>query len=188
MIDQTFERIVTLRDGRVVRLRAIRPSDEAALREGFARLSRLSRYQRFHGTFNELPSTVVHALTHVDGIDHCAVVAVDASADGDEREQRGLGVARFVRVPGQPERAELALTIADDAQGLGLGTRLLRLLAAMAQERGLTTFVAYVLRDNAQARALFERVGAERLRGVHPQLTYELPIGRLLQPRQGVAA
>ncbi len=185
MIDQTFERTATLRDGRAVRLRAIRPSDEAALREGFARLSRLSRYRRFHGTFNELPSTVVHALTHVDGIDHCAVVAIDASPGGAER---GLGVARFVRVAGQPERAELALTIADDVQGLGLGTRLLRLLGELAQERGVETFVAYVLRDNAQARVLFERAGAERVRGVQPQLTYELKVARLLQARRGLAA
>jgi len=185
MIDQTFERTTRLRDGRVVRLRTIRPSDGTTLREGFARLSRLSRYRRFHGTLNELPSTVVHALTHVDGGDHCAVVAVDASAAG---EDRGLGVARFVRVAGQSERAEVALTVADDAQGLGLGSRLLRLLACMAQERGVETFVAYVLPDNVQARGLFERAGAERVRGTHAQLTYELKVASLLAPRRDMAA
>jgi GNAT superfamily N-acetyltransferase len=176
LVHQGHQEASTLRDGRPILLRPIRPDDEPELREGFARLSRRSRYLRFHGTLNELPGEAWHALTHADGVDQCAVVALDASPDG---ARRGLGVARYVRVPGQPDRAEIAITVADEAQGLGLGEQLLRLLARRADARGIDMFVAYVLFENRNARSLFERLGATAAPGVHAQLSYELPIAHL---------
>ena len=79
----------------------------------------------------ELSEAMVRYLTDVDHHDHEAVVALDAATD------EGVGVARYVRDPERPTRAEAAVTVTDDWQGRGLGTLLLELLAVRAREEGV---------------------------------------------------
>ncbi|HEY6910671.1 MAG TPA: hypothetical protein VI356_14935, partial [Myxococcales bacterium] len=116
-----------LRDGTQVTLRHIRPDDAAELKRGLERLSPASRYRRFLSLVSELTDEQVKYLTCVDGQDHVAIVAA-TRVPGVEGEV-GLGVARVVRVPGNPEVAEAAITVVDDAQGKGLG-RILALALA----------------------------------------------------------
>ena len=47
----------------------------------------------------------------------------------------------------------------DPHQGLGIATRLMRHLVAIAREAGLREFVAEVLPDNAAMLKVFERCG-----------------------------
>lgn len=176
-MDASFEQEVTLADGRRVHLRWIRRTDEALLREGYARLSPASRYARFHTTRKELPSELLRRLTDVDGVEHCALVAVETHAG----VERGLGVARFVRIKEDPASAEVAVTIADEVQGLGLAARMLGPLASAARERGIEAFVGYVLSENMKARRLLRTLGAEWLRTEQGLATYRLPIGRRLE-------
>src|SRR5688572_16345730 len=124
---------VTLRGGSRVRVRPIRRSDAKLLLRGFERLSDESRYQRFLSPMPELSESMVRYLTDVDHHDHEALVALD-DASGE-----GVGVARFVRDPQRPERAEAAVTVIDDWQGRGVGTLLLELLAGRARQEGIDT-------------------------------------------------
>jgi RimJ/RimL family protein N-acetyltransferase len=172
MIDQSFEHAVRLVDGRTALLRCVRPSDAGLLRAGFERLSPASRYARFHTIVKELRDELVHDLTHVDGTRHFALGAVERTPEGE----RGLGVARFVRVPDHPERAELAITVVDDAQRLGLASRLFEVLQRAAQERGVRTFVADVLAENAKARALMRSLGAEPIARDHGVVLYRIDL------------
>ncbi len=58
MPDETFAEFnATLRDGRVVHLRAIRATDEAELLQAFDRLSPDARYMRFMHAIRENGST-----------------------------------------------------------------------------------------------------------------------------------
>ena len=68
-----------------------------------------------------------------------------ATAGGDGRI---VGHAGWEREPDQPERAEVALEIADTMQGKGLGTALLCQLAEAANEMGIQVFDAEVLPEN----------------------------------------
>jgi RimJ/RimL family protein N-acetyltransferase len=172
MIDAAFEQEVALPGVPRVRLRSIRPDDEALLREGFARLSPASRYARFHTSMRELSSGLLHQLTHVDGIDHCALVAVDAAG-------QGMAVARFVRLPEDRESAELAVTVGDALQGRGLAPLLLQPLADAAEERGIRWFIGYVLTDNLKARKLMNKLDAEWLGSARGMATYRLSVARL---------
>lgn len=52
-----------------------------------------------------------------------------------------------------------AIYLLRSAQGRGHGRRLLLAVAEALAERGLTTMVVWVLRDNARARAFYERMG-----------------------------
>jgi RimJ/RimL family protein N-acetyltransferase len=168
-MDQPLE--AKLRDGTLITIRPILPEDRQQLAEGFARLEDRSRYLRFHTSMRTLTPRQLSYLTEVDHVDHEALVAV-RSDDG-----RGLGVARYIRLQDDPEVAEAALTIADEWQGRGLGTLLLRALASSALRNGVRVFRNYVLAENDAMIALFDELGASRTlqgRGVY-RVDFELP-------------
>lgn len=164
----------TLPDGTHVVLRHIRPDDAAELRRVFERLSPESRYRRFFGGVSHLSDAALQYLTHVDGVDHVALVATAESPD--LKSEMGLGVARFVRLPGEPTVAEAAVTVVDEQQRKGLGRLLATRLALAARERGVHIFRAEVLADN-EAMVAFMREAAARAHGtVDGVTTFDIPL------------
>ena len=146
---------VTLRDGRSVTIRPIRPDDAAALQAAFARLSREARYSRFMAPMKELsPAVLAHAVRPADR--DLALVAV---ADGSEGETV-VGGARYVT--GEDDDAcEFAVTIVDDWQGAGLASRMLKALIGDASARGLKRMEGFVLASNKPMLSLAARLGFE---------------------------
>ena len=143
-----------LRDGTAVAVRPLTPDDRAALADGFQRLSARSRFHRFHSLSERLTEQQLRYLTEIDQRDHIAIAAF-----GDDRL---VGVARAVRLGGEPAVAEAAVTVEDSYQGRGLGTLLLTLLAEVARANGVATFRSYVLAENAAMLDLFAQLGATR--------------------------
>jgi GNAT superfamily N-acetyltransferase len=141
---------VRLRDGSVIHLREVRPSDKGAIAEGFERLSPESRYRRFFTAMSRLSDADLKYLTEVDHHDHEAVLAFDSNGEP-------VGVARYVRVDDDGE-AEVAVAVVDDWQGRGAGTALLERLVERARENGIQRFVASVLQENAEAIELFRSI------------------------------
>ncbi len=90
----------------------------------------------------------------VDHRRHEALVAVEPGSD------RGLGIARFFRKPGEPETAEVAVAVADDWQGRGIGTELLTRLTERARREGIRRYTAVVATDNREMADRLERAGA----------------------------
>ncbi len=149
-------RIHCLRDGTTVRSRALRPSDRAKLLDGFEHFSPDSRYRRFFTPTPRLTPAMLTRLFDLDGRDRVAI--------GAERLRlgwlpgAGLGVARFTRLPGDGDTAEIALSIVDEMQGRGLGTLLLLELAEAARRRGIGRFAAWVQPDNEPMKALLRKL------------------------------
>ena len=79
---------------------------------------------------------------------------------------------------GQPGQAEVAFTVIDDFQGLGIGTALMAHLTAIARAAGIRELIADVLSDNAPMLAVFKKSGfplsTKRESGVL-HLTIQLP-------------
>jgi len=157
-IDADFRREVALADGTTAALRMIRPDDKAELQHEFRRLSPATRYRRFFSLQADLPEDKLRHLTEVDGVDHVAIVATVDSHD--LKREFLLGISRFVRLPDEPEVAEAAVTVIDDAQGKGLGRVLLEVLVEAARERGIGSFRATVLAENAPMRHILDAAGA----------------------------
>ncbi len=155
-----WSRRTTLRDGTRVLMRQIRASDRARLIDGLARLSPASRYLRFHASIDHLSEAQLDELTQVDHHDHDAIVAIDL----DRPDSPGVGVARFIREPYEPEVAEAAITVADEYHGLGAGTMLLGALASRARDEGIEVFRSYVLDGNPGMLEVFDHLGAHRER------------------------
>jgi RimJ/RimL family protein N-acetyltransferase len=154
-ISRTAERgQVVLRDGSAVLIRPVRGADAPLLADGFARLSERSRRLRFLGRKTTLTEADLRYLTAVDHHDQEALGAMDHVRGG------GVGIARYVRDRENPAAAEIAITIADDWQGRGLGTELLARLSEPAREEGIRRFTVVVAADNAAVAGLLRSSGA----------------------------
>jgi RimJ/RimL family protein N-acetyltransferase len=160
----------TLRDGSTVLIRQVRGTDAPLLADGFARLSARSRRMRFLGTKTTLSGSELCYFTDVDHHDHEALGAL-SPADG-----RGVGIARYIRDPGDPEAAEIAVTIADDWQGRGLGTELLARLSDRARQAGIGRFTATVSADNVAMPRLLWKMGAELTGRSRGTVDYEVAL------------
>jgi RimJ/RimL family protein N-acetyltransferase len=161
-----------LRDGSQVLIRPVRGSDAPLLADGFARLSARSRQMRFLTAKQTLSAAELRFFTEVDHYDHEAIGAL-SRADG-----RGVGIARYIRDPGNPGTADIAVTIADDWQSRGLGTELLARLSDRARQAGICRFTATVAYGNAAMAAILQKMGAE-LAGYGPgTVDYEVVLDR----------
>jgi GNAT superfamily N-acetyltransferase len=157
----------TLHDGTRVILRALVPEDKEALRDAFAHLSFETRYMRFFSVVSEPSEAVLRYLTSVDQENHVAIVAGVESLD--LKAERGVGIARFVRVAGEPHVAEAAVTVIDEFQRRGIGTVLLIELTRAAIARGVRVFRGEVLATNEGMLQILESVGA-KLDPIDPHL------------------
>jgi RimJ/RimL family protein N-acetyltransferase len=160
----------TLRDGSTVLIRQVRGTDAPLLADGFARLSARSRRMRFLSAKTTLSASELRYFTDVDHHDHEALGAL-SPADG-----RGVGIARYIRDPSDPETAEIAVTIADDWQGRGLGTALLTRLSDRARQAGIGRFTATVSGDNVAMPRLLWKMGAELTGRSRGTVDYEVAL------------
>jgi GNAT superfamily N-acetyltransferase len=161
----------TLADGTRVIIRPIRPDDKKKLAAGLEALSPHSRYLRFMRPVAELSDRELAYLTELDYTHHFAWAAQAADLPG----RPGLGVARYVRDPLDPEVAEAAVAVIDDFQGLGLGTILMTLLAETALDNGIRRFRAFVLPENQNVLSSLRKRGAE-LRSENGLIRVDFPL------------
>ena len=134
-----------LRDGTPVTIRAIRASDAAAILAAFGQLDRDSIYRRFFSPRKELSDAELRQLTEVDFREVTALVVTHQS-DGIETLAGGSRYA--AEAANHPKSAELAFLTAAAYRGRGIASLLLRHLALLAREAGLSRFEADVLADN----------------------------------------
>jgi ribosomal protein S18 acetylase RimI-like enzyme len=128
---------------------AIRPAaaaDVDGLCDFFAGLSVESRYLRFFAPLRPGPG-LVRKLSGGDGRTH-ALVAV--------RGGEIIGHGMTVDAEGG-RAADVGVVVADAWQGVGVGSALLRALAAGAQARGVTSLTMDVLPGNRRMLALIAR-------------------------------
>jgi RimJ/RimL family protein N-acetyltransferase len=150
---------LTSRRGRQVRIRHIRPDDDALLVELFHQLSEQTRRLRFFTPLPDLPDTIVwreaHLLADSNPLQAAALIAL---IDEDGREQ-AVGVVRLAADSQDPTTAEVAIVLRDDYQGEGLGTQLFDMLVQVALVRGLRRLRAVALVENEAVHKLVTRVG-----------------------------
>ena len=149
-----FVREWQLADGPLVTLRPIRPED-AQIEQDFVKgLSDESRYFRFMDTLRELTPRMLVRFTQID---YDREMAFIATIDEEGREVE-IGVARYITNP-DGETCEFALVVTDAWHRRGLGRRLMELLIAVAQQRGLKEMVGHILANNVSMIELCTGLG-----------------------------
>jgi len=177
-----LSRQARLRDGRRYLIRPIQAEDAEGLQRFTRGLSPQSRYFRFISTLNELTPRMLARYTQIDydrelalvaicrpGEGACAPAAGESAGQGpdpgqgdrdrrEDRDERIIGVARYLLNPDR-DTCEFAIAVADDFQGQGLGSTLMRALIAEARLRGLKRMEGYVLAINASMIGLMRALG-----------------------------
>jgi RimJ/RimL family protein N-acetyltransferase len=146
--------IERLPDGAPVVIRPIRPDDKGMLSDGLRRLSPQSAQRRFLTPKRTFSRTELRYLTEVDGRDHVALVAEYPCYP----TRRLIAVARFVRHKDALDAAEVAVTVADEWQGRGLGSVLGAHLSHLARNRGIRRFTATMASENTPAHRLMAKL------------------------------
>jgi GNAT superfamily N-acetyltransferase len=142
------DRILLLRDGSEVRMRAAGPSDAPLVAALHARCSPETRRARFLSPTPRLPGDQLGALLGEGG--GSAVLAV--TADGGS----AVGLANL-----DPEdtTGRIAVLVENAWQGRGLGTALLRRAADVAAERGMAELLVVARADDLGITRLLRRAG-----------------------------
>jgi RimJ/RimL family protein N-acetyltransferase len=145
--------IETLRTGKPIEIRALRPEDRDDFAAAFDRVSSQSVYRRFLSVRRHFTEDEKTFYLNVDFLNHVALVAV---AEENGRSTIVAG-GRYIVVA--PQQAEIAFMVLDDYQGQGIGAALLRHLIAIAREAEIKEFIADVLPENTAMLKVFRRCG-----------------------------
>jgi len=145
---------LTLRDGRVVHLRAVTPADESEFRQAFERMSDNARYMRFMRVVREPDAKRLRATLASFPETGIGIVATVPASDGIDIV--GSAVAIFAA---DRSSCEFAITVASEFGGAGLATALMTALIHQARQRGLKEMEGYVLTQNQAMLGLAKRLG-----------------------------
>ncbi|MFC7386367.1 GNAT family N-acetyltransferase [Sphaerisporangium rhizosphaerae] len=129
-----------------VRVRPARMDDEDRVRAFVAGLSLRSQSLRFFGGVSRPGRALVSAMVTV-GEARDVLLAVDAG-------ERIIGHAMSFTRDGS---TEIAVVVADEWQGVGLGSRLVRRLLARAVARGATAVTMDVMGENRKVLSMVAR-------------------------------
>jgi acetyltransferase len=153
----------------LIHVRPIDSRDRDAFSAWFGRLSDESRRRRFLGPKPRLSARELTYLTEVDQVNHTALVAIDGQG-------RLIGEARYATSRPGDRIADFAVTVADEWQGRGVGTRLAARLIEAARANGMAGLTAMTLWDNTAAISLLHRLGFLRAGYDGDALEYELAL------------
>lgn len=119
-------------------------------------LSSQSRWQRFASPMNHLSEAQLDYLANLDGKDRVAWCASICT----ENNERGIGLARYMKLTDEDNVAEFAITVVDEFQGQGIGYELLKKLIETARGNYLEILRGYILSSNKHMLSLCERFDA----------------------------
>lgn len=139
-----------LKDGSTVHVRPVRPDDLVQLQAFLEQLSDQSRLFRFFSPVKDV-SWAARAFVDVDYRSRHGLIALHGTPE------RVVGHGFYAA--SAEGRAEVALEVADEFQGRGLGTAILGYLAAAAAEVGIGVFEAEVMPENHRMLGVFRDSG-----------------------------
>ena len=149
----------TLKDGKQVTIRPIRPEDEPLIVDFHQTLSEESIYLRYFHLI-KLQTRISHErLTRVCFIDYERELALVAEyLDPSTQKREILGVGRLSKVHGTNE-AEFGMLVSDLHQSIGLGTELLHSLLDIGRQEQLSCITAEILPKNHTMQHLCRKLG-----------------------------
>jgi acetyltransferase len=133
--------------GFIISVRPLLSADAPYLVDLFENMSAESRYRRFMEPADNV--SIERIWSEAEGIargasgETCGLIAF---ADTAERSDVPVAAARYVKL--SASQAEMAISVRDDFQNMGIGTRLLALLTSYAAEHGIDQLVGIVQNDN----------------------------------------
>jgi len=150
-----YEKFCTLKDGRTVLLRPIKPEDEPLENELWKTFSEETQRFRF---FSPMRTWSHATLVRYTNIDYDREIAIIAELK-EHNQRKMIGVVRMIMDPPDFKTAEVAIVVGDPWQGLGLGSQMLDYIIEIARDKNLESIYGLILRDNYRAIELFKKKG-----------------------------
>ncbi len=135
-----------LADGTTIQIRPASPGDRDAVQAMHEAMSPDNIYLRFFCVSRLAAEQEAERVCREPGPDHLALLAL--------LEGEVIGCAS-IELTGPPGVGEIALAVADHMHGCGAGTLLLEYLISAARSRGVHTFTASILVENAEMLKVF---------------------------------
>lgn len=132
-----------LKDGKIIIIRPLKPSDEKALKDMFYSMKDQSIYYRFFTPAVQISKERREPLRRLDYEFHMAFGAFH----GEPGKEIAIGVGNYILDPAN-RTADVAFIVADEWQRHGLGTLLFKSLTDIAIARGIRGYTADVLAQN----------------------------------------
>jgi acetyltransferase len=173
-----------LPDDLVVRFRRVRPTDEPLIAAAINSASRETLLHRFFSPIRAVAPEQLRQMLALDPLRETCIVGVTENSG----TARILCGARYVKLS-RPGTAEIALTVHDDFQHLGLGTFILRLLARLALAEQIECFEAEVLSSNYKMLSLVRKLTGSQAQGHWTGEVYhvEIPVRVLAESKSATA-
>jgi acetyltransferase len=149
-----LETRITLRDGRFLDVRPVRPEDGHGVRSLFERLLPEDIRLRFFAQMKVLPASLAVRLTQIDYDREMTFVATS----GGEPQTEILALVRLDCDP-DDEQAEFAILVRSDMKGRGIGHALMNLIIDHARKRRVGEVFGQVLADNGPMLELCRDLG-----------------------------
>jgi len=149
-----YETLWTMRDGRQVLLRPIKPEDEPLWEEMFQSFSEESIRYRFFQIIKDTPHETRVRYCNIDYDREIAIVP--ELTEGGKRKI--LGVVR-VGIEPDGKAGEIAFIVADPWQGQGLGTKMVDHAIEICKDMRIETLYAIMMADNFRAINLMKKMG-----------------------------
>lgn len=163
MIDSVDRERFVSKEGHEVRVRPIDAADTALLVDIFEHMSSDSRYKRYNQTLDSVaPSRVWQEAIQIAFADTDKNQGLIAFTDLPDELGIPVGAARLVETA--PGEAEVAISLRDDFQNMGIGRQLMRLLALDARDAGYKTLTASIRNDNPAIWSVFKSLPFEVVR------------------------
>jgi GNAT superfamily N-acetyltransferase len=164
----------TFKGGLKARFRAIKPSDEEAMRRLFYRFSDKTIYKRYFYPLKTMPHDKMQEYVNIDYGRVMSIVALTGEPD----QERIIAEGRFDRDE-QSAYGDVAFVVDEQYQGRGIATYLYKMLIRLAKEQGLKGFTAEVLDTNKSMIKVFVNIfktvpcGGDRVSGAMAGRSHE---------------
>lgn len=152
---QALEEDFTLKTGRTVHLRPIRPEDEPEHHFFISKLSWEDIRFHFFGSIGELPHSEMARFAQMD---YDREMAFIATAPDEAGKPETLAEVRTVTDPDNGV-AEYSIIVRSDLKGTGLGRKLMDKIMRNCRSRGTQELAGEVLRENRAMLALVKDTG-----------------------------
>lgn len=148
----------TTKDGQQIQVRPMLPEDAPYLVDLFENMSQISRYRRFNQALEqvEIDRIWLEAEQIAQGVAVNSYGLLAFTSRPNRPEVPVAGV-RYVKI--SPSQAEVAVSVRDDMQGLGIGSKLMALLVDEARRRGIKSLVGSIQNDNQPVWSILKKLG-----------------------------
>jgi acyl-CoA hydrolase/RimJ/RimL family protein N-acetyltransferase len=140
-------------DGVKVSFRAIKPSDEEAMRRLFYRFSDDTVFYRYFSSIKTMPHSKMQEYVNVDYRRDMSIVGIVEEAGREEIIAEG----RYCRQQ-ENSLADTAFVVDEKFTGRGIALLLLEMLIKYSREQGITGFSAEVLCDNKPMLKVYQKL------------------------------